>query len=1224
LNRRDGGKLNDLSPDFGSIFNGLPGAFLVLSPELNLVAISDELQKSTSTHRDEIIGRYVFDVLPDDPNNPSGFKIWKASLEKVLSTRKADIMPIVKYRVRASTEESSFIEKFWRPGNFPVLNSAGDVEYIIHRTEEVTELQKTLQENLEAQQNAKEAEARMKFALAAAEMGDWELDLVTGEAHSSLRYDQCFGYSEAQPVWSLDLALKHVHPEDRQMVEAKHIDAISNNKDIELECRVFWVDGSVHWIKVRARTEKDVSGKAVRLRGIVWEITNEKTELEGFKRNEEQPIELARSRHFFDGETEMPGRFRRKEWSKTPLGAVSNWPQSLRTAVGIMLKSEFPMFIAWGEKRTILYNDAYAPVLGKKHPQALGQEFETVWSEIWPELRPLVEWVDRGKSVYLEDLRLVMRRNGFDEEVFFTFSYSPIRNESDKVQGLFCACMETTKRVHSEIAVKKSLEDTARSEREIVDTLESMSDAFFSLDKEWRITRVNKEHEKASKMNRDKQLGKNFIELWFNDPKYEDSHYLKAYRKAMTERVPVNFEDYYEPLRLWTEVRVYPKSDGGIAIFFTDVTERKTAQMDYEKNVDVSPAILWITDREGSCNYLSKQWYEFTGQTPEQALGFGWLEATHPEDKAHAAATFIDANKQQKPFLIEYRLKTKSGQYRWAVDAGNPRFDEAGNFLGYAGSVFDIHDQKIGAKEIEDINYRFMRSAQASDLGVWNCDLPFDVLNWNDEVKKHFFLPLDAHVTIELFYERIHPDDRERTRRAIQNSIDSKTPFDTVYRTTDPLNTNETKSIRAVGWTDYNSKGEPTRFDGITLNVTSDIKRRVELEAAKNEAERANQLKSSFLANMSHEIRTPLGAILGFTDLLKDDTIRNEERAQFLDTISRNGKALTKIIDDILDLAKVESGKMEIERIEFSFFDLIDDVMDLFRERTRAKGIYLRAVLSNAASERIVSDPTRLRQILINIVGNAVKFTHQGGVTIEVRESKDDLGRVNFDLFVRDTGVGMSPEQQSGIFEPFTQADNTTTRKFGGTGLGLALSKRLAKALGGDVVIQECTLKKGCIFVISFQASLPTINSQPIANESVKSDEHAFLFGIRILLADDSKDNLFLVSHILTKQGAAVDTADDGNEAFRMGMAKNYDIVLMDIQMPEMDGYEATRALRDAGFKKPIIALTAHAMAEERARSLAAGCNGHLTKPLNQKEMLETIKLNLKNKSPDLNFRKDH
>ncbi|RZI54004.1 MAG: response regulator, partial [Pseudomonas sp.] len=299
----------------------------------------------------------------------------------------------------------------------------------------------------------------------------------------------------------------------------------------------------------------------------------------------------------------------------------------------------------------------------------------------------------------------------------------------------------------------------------------------------------------------------------------------------------------------------------------------------------------------------------------------------------------------------------------------------------------------------------------------------------------------------------------------------------------------------------------------------------------------------------------------------------------------------------------------------------IDEVMDLFRERTRSQGIFLRARIGKDVPDRIVSDPTRLRQILINIVGNAVKFTQTGGVTIEVEALVFEEAGLCFAVRVTDTGRGMTREQANKLFQPFTQADSSTTREFGGTGLGLVLSRRLANALNGEIEIEACEPTRGCTFLVTFKAELAEVVTHPafsipaagitnLAGDSLsKSTSKAILRlqDVRILVADDSVDNVYLVQRLLSKHGAIVMTANNGADAFRSGIKNQPDLILMDIQMPEMDGYEATRALREAGYNRPIIALTAHAMAEERARTVAAGCSGHLTKPLNNAELLDMI-----------------
>lgn len=385
-----------------------------------------------------------------------------------------------------------------------------------------------------------------------------------------------------------------------------------------------------------------------------------------------------------------------------------------------------------------------------------------------------------------------------------------------------------------------------------------------------------------------------------------------------------------------------------------------------------------------------------------------------------------------------------------------------------------------------------------------------------------------------------------------------------------------------------------------------------QLLEAKESAEAANETKSAFLANMSHEIRTPLGAVLGFAELLSRTDLSAADRENSVNIIKRNGKLLSNIINDILDLSKVEAGKLNIEKVDVAFEDVLNEISSVLSLEAAEKGIRLAVLSEGSTPDTIRTDPLRLRQVLLNIVGNAIKFTKQGEVTVTVKllQLASDISKLAF--IVKDTGEGISEEQISRLFQPFSQADVSTTRKFGGTGLGLVLSKKLAESLGGSVELAETAAGKGSTFLVTIDPGNPeksqaSARSKASPPSNLSSEKALQLEGLRVLLVEDSPDNQLLVERILKLAGASTVTAHNGQMGVEMALKNDFDVVLMDLQMPIMDGYMATHALRSAGFKTPIIALTAHAMKEERERALASGFDDHITKPIDPKMLVVSL-----------------
>lgn len=379
-----------------------------------------------------------------------------------------------------------------------------------------------------------------------------------------------------------------------------------------------------------------------------------------------------------------------------------------------------------------------------------------------------------------------------------------------------------------------------------------------------------------------------------------------------------------------------------------------------------------------------------------------------------------------------------------------------------------------------------------------------------------------------------------------------------------------------------------------------------QIEKDREEAEELTRAKTLFLANMSHEIRSPLTAILGFTELLKEPNISAEEHQHYVEIIERTGITLIEIINDILDISKVEANRLAVEKVSFSPQFLLAEIYSVLILRCREKAIELKFEQVGPMPILIKTDPLRLRQILLNVVGNAIKFTKSGYVKVKF-ESLDS--KIHFTI--EDTGIGITYSQQEKLFKNYSQGDTSITRQFAGTGLGLSLSRRLAKILGGDVVLEGSIPGKGSVFSIGI--SFEPAGSKPDwpLEQKILTKEYSEFKGKKVLLVDDSEDNLYLMERILQRYGFQVFKAVHGQEAVSKVSLQNFDLILMDMQMPVMDGYLASEQIRKNKVTTPIIALTANAMKEDREKCLRSGCSDYVSKPVQKAILVQTLLKNL-------------
>ncbi len=611
------------------------------------------------------------------------------------------------------------------------------------------------------------------------------------------------------------------------------------------------------------------------------------------------------------------------------------------------------------------------------------------------------------------------------------------------------------------------------------------------------------------------------------------------------------------------------------------------------------PAFIAYVSRDHRYEFVNDTYVRFFGRSREEIVGRKVWEITGEEMYEEVKDKF-DRALQGEIVHLEYDFSDRNGMVRHFRGTYTPDRNDSGEVLGLIVLMNEVTERHLFEEKLRILTDTIPHMIFTADP---NGMMDYCNRKWAEFTGHEMGSP-------EKWKDAFHPDDFPEMVRQWYRSIQTGEPYDLEYRLR-RISDGEYRWVWARAIPIRDPQGKIIQWFGTATDIHEQKQNELELKRAMREADAANLAKSNFLANMSHEIRTPLGAILGFSELLKNPKISAHERELYIDTIIRNGQSLTTIIDDILDLSKVEAGRLQINMSRIGVREIIADAVSLFSLSAEEKDVRLVYAIAPEVPDFVISDPVRLRQILINLIGNAVKFTPSGSVSVRARYHRAPGRSGTLEISVTDSGIGISEEDRGILFEPFSQADNSMSRKFGGTGLGLALSRRLARALGGDVVLSSSELDRGSTFTVTVTDNpaddAPTSFRKSEPAKPVTTAPDTDLTGACILVIEDSGDNRLLIKQILKSAGASIETACDGREGVERAMTGDYDLVLMDMQMPVLNGFEATAQLRALGYKKPIVALTAHAMNEERMHSLEAGCDDHLSKPIQIQLLLETI-----------------
>jgi PAS domain S-box-containing protein len=707
--------------------------------------------------------------------------------------------------------------------------------------------------------------------------------------------------------------------------------------------------------------------------------------------------------------------------------------------------------------------------------------------------------------------------------------------------------------------------------------------------------------------------------------------------------------------RIHISVTISPVKDGagrvtGAMALGRDITQRKLAEEAllrseerFRQLADNINEVFWAMDVEASqMVYVSPAYKDIWGRNWEDCSLVSWMDAIHPGDRTMVEAAF-ERQFQGEPVDTEYRIVKPDGSVRWIRDRAFPVCGEAGRVIRIAGVAADITSWKLAEEELRRSESRFRRLVDSNIIGVFTADHEGRICDANDA-----FLEMHGYTRQDLESGMVRWD-----RPASQASAD------VIHYAIEQVRTNSVMLPVEIEFTRKDGRTVPALFGlaslddvrdraiGFELDLTArkqadlvlakylseieEAQGRIgdqaaqlaqqaqALALARDQAEAASRAKSQFLASMSHEIRTPLNGVIGMTKLLLETELTSEQR-RYAGVACSSGEILLALINDILDFSKIEAHKLTLETIDFDVPGLLDDIVQMLGPLATQKGLKLTCSVAPDTPPLVHGDPFRLRQILLNLVGNAIKFTHQGHVAIQVEPGRRDKSTVYLRFAVVDTGVGVSPNAAETLFSPFVQADGSTTRKYGGSGLGLAISKQLAELMGGDIGL-ESEPGRGSTFWFTARMGQPTGStplesraaSQPSGHRSPKSSLSAFSrAGSRVLVADDVPANQEVALAILSKLGCRAHAVSTGAEALAAMEKATYDLVLMDCEMPEMDGYEATRHIRqrevaDGKPRVPVLALTAHASSGGRNRCIKSGMDDFLSKPIDPRKLAQAI-----------------
>lgn len=988
-----------------------------------------------------------------------------------------------------------------------------------------------------------------------------------------------------------------LHPEDIRTA----LDAIRSHSfegavyDVEFRLRV--ETGDYRWFRARGKTQRSCDGRSLRMAGSIQDVSE--------RVQAQQLLEAAKAN------------------AEAALREVN----ALRTA----LDEHSLISIADRRGRIISANSGFCRISGYSAEELIGQDHRILnsgvhtrafWTEIWRTIASGVAWrgevCNRRKdgSLYWVDSTIVPYLDAEGRvDRYVSIRFDITAQKADR---------ETLVRREGELAQqKRMLESVIESEYSgYWDWDISAQTQFYS--PRWlgmlgyRPGELPAKPETWQRLIYPEDLGaalesfEHHIESRGESPFYNEARYRSRDGSTlwmMCLGQVVEWGANGEPLRMVGS--------------HIDITARKSAEerlrnreRDMRMIFSAVPGVIYRCkcDHEWTMDWISDGIVDLVGYPPQSFVRNeerSFASVIHPEDRQMVQDAVFAAVEAQRAYDIHYRVIHRSGEVRWVQERGAATDDERHEGQSLIGFIIDITERKATDDALTESHRRLQLALDATNTGLWEWSFCDNRTYYNDSW--YTMLGYDVGelpMSLDSWREICHPDDLVRAYEEIQQYLAGKRER---YQCQQRLRRKDGSWMwindvgKVVAW---DENGLPVRMIGVHIDIQAHKVSEAALTKATDAALAASKAKSEFLANMSHEIRTPMNGVLGMLELLLD-TPQTEEQQDLAKTAHQSAESLLAIINDILDFSKIEAGKIELRPKQFSLRGFLKELEKLHDIRAQQKGITLVANIEPTIPDELVADETRLRQVLINLISNALKFTPEGGAIV-LNVDKDSEGEDGLKLLfhVTDTGIGIPAGAQQRIFESFEQADSSTTREYGGTGLGLAISARLVALMGGEIGLRSQE-GKGSVFYFSGRFGLAT--SRPAAaheqKRSQRSEGSATLQKLKVLVAEDNAVNQKLVKRILENAGHEVVLANDGQEAVKLFGSTPFDLVLMDIQMPVMGGEEAAARIRatGGGYAVPIIAVTANAITGDRERYLQAGLDGYVAKPISRDELFSVI-----------------